>query len=356
MIWYCLIIIVLFWGYICNKPKVYYWLGLLLMFIITAFRDPALGGDIILYRSFFDSVPTIFGKIKEIDTSYTIGYVWLNMLVKTFVSDYRAYQVVYTLLTMFLLHVVLFKLRVSDKDKCLILLSYFCFKFLWFFWNTLRQNIADLLFWLFLIAYYKNEIRSKVKKLLFVCTGLALPALFHSSAWLNFLFFPVMLYIGRWKGKKRMFLVIAISLTLFVISSTIFASLLDAIIMYVDSRYTMYEEAEAGNANIINYALKMLFFILFTLHYDKEDYPYKKMILDGLTMVILIGSVNQELLARVYEYYAISLYVSFGFVTHYFQSFDKRLVAFVFTLAMVVIFMRFVMITDEGMYMDFRFW
>ena len=123
----------------------------------------------------------------------------------------------------------------------------------------------------------------------------------------------------------------------------------------IDPRYEMYIGATAGNGNIINYSLKLLFLILFSFHYEKEDYPYKKMILDTLTMVVLISSVNQELLNRVCEYYAIGLYLSFCFVSHYFRKFDRNFVSLVFALVLVVIFIRFIHISCGGGFLEYRF-
>ena len=123
----------------------------------------------------------------------------------------------------------------------------------------------------------------------------------------------------------------------------------------VSSRYEMYMGSGAGNGNIINYLLKLLFFIFFSYNYNKEQYPYKKMVLDTLTMVVLISSVNQELLNRVYEYYAIGLYLSFCFVSHYFRRLDKNLVSLVFAIGLIVIFIRFIHISCGGGFLEYRF-
>ena len=345
-------------GSYSRHAKFFYLLSLLSLFIISAFRDPAMAGDFPNYERIFKESPLLgefFSYGPESLSEYTIGYVLLNSLAKSFINDYYFFQVVHSFVGISLLWLVIHRLNLSYKEKCYLLLSIFCFIFIWYFWNILRQNVANLLFWLFLIWYYKKQPSYNLKNWILIFCGIFIPSLFHSSGLINFVLFPLMLLVGKLTPKTRLKVIVPISISVYVLSSYVIGPLLSVMVNVIAPRYDMYTGAAAGNGNIINYSLKLLFLILFSYHYNKENYPYKKMVLDTLTMVVLISSVNQELLNRVYEYYAIGLYMSFCFVSHYFRRLDKNLVSLVFAIGLIIIFIRFIHISCDGGFLEYKF-
>lgn len=358
MIVYIIIILILLIGSYSSNSKGYYRVALGALLIISAFRDPTMAGDFPNYERIFNDSPFFMNLISyEADglSEYTFGYILLNSISKSIVNEYWLFQILYSIISILLLSLVFSKLRLKNKEKCYILLALFCFSFIWYFWNILRQNLANLLYWLFLIWYFANRPCYNIRNCLIIFCGLFIPSLFHSSALINFILFPIMIIVGRIPAQTRIKIFVPISFTIYMLSSYVFGPLLNIMVNIIAPRYEMYIDASAGNGNIINYLLKLSFFIMFSINYDKENYRYKKLVLDTLTMVILISSVNQELINRVYEYYAIGLYLSFGFVSHYFRKINKELVSFVFAIGLIIIFIRFIHISCDGGFLEYKF-
>ena len=205
-------------------------------------------------------------------SEYTFGYILLNSISKSIVNEYWLFQILYSIISILLLSLVFSKLRLKNKEKCYILLALFCFSFIWYFWNILRQNLANLLYWLFLIWYFANRPCYNIRNCLIIFCGLFIPSLFHSSALINFILFPIMIIVGRIPAQTRIKIFVPISFTIYMLSSYVFGPLLNIMVNIIAPRYEMYIDASAGNGNIINYLLKLSFFIMFSINYDKENY------------------------------------------------------------------------------------
>lgn len=324
---------------------------MLVLFLITALRYPVLGGtDNLQYAITFNSVPKLDGLLSYDESEFTIGYLFFNSLSKTIFENYIFFQIFYTFSAILLLSIVLKKLELSNRQKCFILFGYFCYKFLWFFWGTLRQNLADLFFWLILLYIYKKKDGiSNMRLLILGGLSVIIPTLFHSSGIINVIFVPFLLSLHKLADiKKRLRLVLIISVSLFLLSGPIFDRLLSYIIL-IDPRYMMYEDYAAGGANFINYLFRLFFFVIFCLNYHRINYKYKNFVLDTLTMCIIIGSINQPLMGRVLEYYAIGLYLSMGFFPMCCTKKNVGVFKFVYCIAMLIIFVRFLTISDDGL-------
>lgn len=347
----------LFWSAFQQNAEKYYGVGMCLLFLLTALRYPALGGsDNFSYSFTFQKVP-VFGDLSGFQSEFRIGYIYVNSLIKTIYDNYIFFQIVYTALCIYILNKSISLLDLNGREKCLLLFGYFCFKFIWYFWGTLRQNLADMIFWYFIILYYrKRNTYSKVKKIIILLVAIFFPQLFHSSAVLNIVILPMMIMLKEPKNMRvRICWVCILSVVLYVFSAGFF----DYIISYagiVDDRYSkLYSGEEAGDGNIVNYFFRLIFFLLFALHYRKEKYKYKELVLNAFTIVILVGSVNHSLMLRVYEYYAIGMYVSFAFILHYFAKRNRPLISPIYLLIMLVLLNRFIIITDGGLMKSYYF-
>lgn len=165
MIVLSLIACFLFWSAFQQNAEKYYKIGIWLLFLLTALRYPALGGtDNFSYVFTFQKVP-LLDNLSGFESEFRIGYIYINSIVKTVFNDYIFFQIVYTALCIFFLDKAISLLDLNGKEKCLFLFGYFCFKFIWYFWGTLRQNLADVIFWYLIIYYYsKRNTFGKVKK------------------------------------------------------------------------------------------------------------------------------------------------------------------------------------------------
>jgi len=350
----------LFVGTGYRKDNRYYYCCMIVLFFITALRYPVLGGtDNLQYAITYNKIPKLSEIFDYNESEFTIGYLLFNSLSKTVYDSYIFFQIIYTGCTIYLLHRVICKLGFSNSEKCLFLFGYFCYKFLWYFWGTLRQNIADLVFWYLILFYYqRKDSLHTFQKMLLLAAIITIPTLFHSSGALNLVFFPGMLFLSKQKNvNRRLFVTVITSILLLLYSSNLFSVSLNLVTKFVDERYMLYQDYEAGGANLINYLFRLFFFVLFCKKYDKISYKHKDFVLDSLTMTVLIGSINQPLMGRVLEYYAIGLYMCMGLLVQYFSPKSVNVYRFIFFIAMIAIFIRFLVTSDDGLNTNYYlFW
>ena len=130
MIYYVAIATFLFIGSFVKMPRVHYWVSMLLLFFFTALRNVNLGGtDAISYQYFFNElVPTIDG-FSQYKGRYELGYAFLNSFSKTLTDEYVVFQILYSALAIGLLSIVINNLKLNDRERCLFLFVYFCYRF-----------------------------------------------------------------------------------------------------------------------------------------------------------------------------------------------------------------------------------
>ena len=169
MIWYIGVATFIFLGYFYKKDKLWYIFSLLLLFCFSAFRDLSLGGwDAEFYSDYYHFVPPLT-EFNGFQGEYEIGYTLFNSFLKMFSGNYAFFQIVYTAVTLFLLHIVINKLEFNDSEKCLFLFVYFCYRYIWNTWVLLRQNFANLIVWMLIFSVFtlkgKNIIYKSEKTL-----------------------------------------------------------------------------------------------------------------------------------------------------------------------------------------------
>lgn len=350
---YVLIASFIFWGGFSKYSKQVYKTGLFMLFVLTAFRNTDLGGsDTYIYQQFFEMVPKLDGVIGFQAYGFSVGYTVLNSLVKQFTDEYVVFQMVYAAVSLFLLNKVIRKMEFGERENCIFLFSYFCFHFIWNNWIIYRQNLADLLFWYFIISLYKTEKKKCRKKFFFILAAMFVPALFHSSALANVILLPALLFIGKWKDEKKQLWIPGVSIGIYVLGNPLYQLLIDIMAAYVNPSYANYGATES---NFINYILRLFFFTLFAWHYSAEQHPQRKLILDTTLMMVLIGSFNAVATTRMYEYFAIGLYSCMTFILHYFSEGSRRIAAVIYWGAMLFILCRYVVYFDNGLFMKYSF-
>jgi hypothetical protein len=347
-------------GAYTKSAKYFYWTGILLLVSFSAFRDVSLGGfDALNYDRIFSATSDADHiTAVDLDSDYSYGYILLNSIVKLFSKEYYIFQCVYNLITITLLVLVIRLLELPYKYKCLLIFSYFCFRYLWYDWVLLRQNLANLFFWLNLLLFYKfksvNRIKglAKYKSVLFLALALIIPPLFHTSGYLNILLLPTMLLLEKVPFRIKLYAVPIVSFLIFIVSSFIVSYFLPYMQILGD-RYDTYSASSARNGNVVNYVLRLFFYFILVANIPKEVYKYKSFLLDGMIMVVLIGSVNFSSANRLYEYYAVAMYLSFTFSLRYIK---KPLYKLVYYLLMIVILVRFLTFSVEGTFLNYSTW
>lgn len=348
----------LFLGVIAKQSRYLYWIGFLSMFILTAFRDPALGGsDALIYQNFFADVPE-FLNLAGYDSKYSVGYTFLNALVKQFTDDFMSFQFIYTLITFFLLHCILTNLKLNYRERCLFLLSYFAFRFIWNEWIILRQNLSDLFFWLILLKIYHllDEKRVEVqwyypKLIVLLLASIIMPALFHTSAYFNIGILPLLLIFRKFNLKNKFIITVILCVICLLESQALFGYFFNFASSF-DSRYEMYLGNEDSMQNIINTVVKYAFFSLFVWHYKSEKYENKKFLVDTMAITCIFSSVNVEIVMRMYEYYAVGFYSIMALFLNNFAN-KRILIAFLFFVGLMIILIRFLIIFGDGMFLQY---
>ena len=343
---YVLVAVFLLIGSMSDQKKNTYKLGFLILFLLTALRNPKLAGnDYYVYSYYFAEMPSLLQGKSIQDGYYEVGFNFLNALVKIFSDEYVVFQIAYTVLIFLLMYLVIRELQLTDSQKCLFLFSFFCFHFIWDTWVILRQNLADWIYWLLMILIYKCPAKNKRRKRILIFLAIFLPILFHSTAKLNIVLLPAMLIIGKVSSKDRLILVPIISLFLFVAGDAIYKFALSLVLPYMRAYMAMYTMTKS---NSVNYFIRLILFVLFTMHYEAEENPNKKLMLDTFTMMILIGSFNNEVTTRMYEYYAIGMYSSMALILNSFEGKLRKIIYLLYGFAMIFILVRFVLTFDGG--------
>ncbi len=352
---YILLALFIFLGGLTPYAKWTVRAGIVGLFLLTALREPSLGGyDVLIYKNFFNHIPPIH-QLAGYVSSFSVGYTWFNACVKLFSSDYIVFQMVYSAVSLYLLYVVISKLNLKDSEQCFWLFGYFCFHFFWNTWVTYRQNLSNLLFWLFIVCFVQaTSARQKRKALFFLLVSVLLPPLLHTSAWANLFLLPMCWVLTKIDTKKLIWLVPLGSIVLFLNSDFIYSHLLGWLTSGIDERYSMYSAEGARGLNLVNLLLKIFFFTGFAWFYKREKYPYKALVLSTTAITVLLGSVNAELMARMYEYYAIGFYTCVALVFRHISQRSKLLALPLFLLGFLIIFIRSVIIFGNGEFLHYQ--
>ena len=338
----------LFYSAFSNNPDKNFKYCLWLLFAVSAFRHPALSGwDMPEYYNLFSDLKGV-SSIFSYETKYKIGYIALTALPKAVSDSFISFQIFYIAVCIILLSKIINLLELSGREKCLFLFGFFCYDFLWYFWETLRQNVADLTFFYLLIYLYKKkETLPLAKKIILTGCCAFIPYLFHSSSVVAFLLMPFLFFNKKEINPNARFIWVAIaSILIFIGSSSVFSGIA-AYMTAFDDRYRIYVNDYSLGSNIINIVFRLGFFYLYCTCYKENTFKYKRLILDATTLFVLVGSMSQGVASRMAEYYAFGFYVAMAFVSLYSQKF--RHIVPLFFIALLLIFVRKTYTTDDGL-------
>lgn len=367
MVLYVFVAVLLILGtFDLKRSKLLYRIDMIVLFAFTAFRDANLGGtDAYYYQKFYNSVPVIT-HLSGFDSPYGFGYTLISSIAKTISDDYICFQVIYAACTVVLLHFIIKELGLKYNERCLFLFSFYCYRFLWSFWVTLRQNFANLFFWLLVIKLYKlyqenqkrikkNALLSRTKFDVLLVLTVGLPVLFHTSAYMNIILVPVLFALRKVKTRYKMTVVPLASMALYLFGGKLMGNFI-RIAALIDQRYAGYVNRENSNANVVNYVFRLLFFCLYCYFFEKNDSNLKEFVMDSSIILVLLGSINSGLMMRCYELYGIGMYAGMAYFPRYFKKSSIRLAMIIYIIGMLFIFIRYLIVMDSGAYLPYKFY
>lgn len=347
----------IFVGGLIKKNPYWFQASIFLLFLFTLLRDPLLGGfDAGLYMDFFNIIPDL-DHLSSYNSRFAIGYTFFNSLIKTFSSDYFVFQLCYTTISLALLYLIVSKLKLSNQEKCFWLFSYVCLHFFWNTWVTYRQNLANLLFWLFFILFTNANLEKQTwKRIVWLLLALLIPPLFHTSAWVNIVLIMCYWLIGKLNQFRLTLTIPILAILLFIFGDSLFSHFLYWMTAFVDERYNMYSDDTARGVNLINLLLRLVFFLWFAWFYKKDKYPYKNMVLSSSALSLLLGAVNAELMARMYEYFSIGLYTCISLTFRHIAPNGRWILFPFFWLGFIIILARWLVTFDGGSLLNYSFY
>jgi len=345
-------------GAFIKQNKWIYRFAIAFLFIFSAFRSFAFGGaDSFYYQVFFRNVPVM----NELSIDYLLngvygpGFILLTSFAKTIYNDYLFFQIVLSAFSIFLLDKVVKRVPAEEDDYTLriqFLLCYFCYRFIYNNWISLRQNIANLIIWLVLLSIHKQTSKKGYIKLMLL---VLIASQFHSTALINIILIPIIFLLQKIDRKKKVLVVIPMSMLLLLFSDKVFLVVLNVFTQFVDSRYEHY--SLGTGSNFVNFAVRIISLLILYMRMDGIKDEKKEVMFDTLLAMSLIGSINVSIVYRFYEYFGIGLYYTLANIPRMFNksrsSYTIAYLALIF--AMIVILTRFCITMDSGLYLNYHF-
>lgn len=220
---------------------------------LVAFRHLDIGTDNDNYKIIFEGLQTSNWIKNAQILDLELGYVWLNSMVGSVTNNYQALVIVIALIS--IIPIAIMYIRESESS-CLTVMLFLCVGVFSIYFSALRQVLAMA----FVVpAYYFTKNK---KPILFVLTVLV-AMLFHQSAFIMLVFYPI--YRTKITTKKFLF-VIPIVLLAYIFNSQIFTFLVSLMGERYEERYGALETTGAVTM-IILFAL----FVLYSYFIVDED-------------------------------------------------------------------------------------
>lgn len=342
------------WG---RQSKKCYQISLLLMFLFVFFRNKNMSGtDYISYEIYFRNSPTLSGFYwNPLTYSSMYGYGWgyglLNSLVKTVSDNYYALQIVDTFLVFALLIYVIYKLKINDNEKCMFLFVFFCTRFIWYFFILLRQNIANLICWIVLLGYDRNNqynLKHLIKDIVLILIAYS----FHQTTVIFVLAYLVYIIISQRDHSKYFpYLVTLVSVIITAVTSTLMPMIINVISGLSGDKYAGY--IGTGGLNYINYALRVAY--LFVIFYLEKNEKSSSLYLNGTAIAVMLGAVNSDISVRAADYFAISYYGGMGVIRENSGIFLQKILFPLIYAGYMVILLQYILVNNPAL-MQYTTW
>ncbi len=254
-----------------NRSMKAFWI---ILFLMLALRHESIGRDLKSYKIIFgyiskSSWPDALGRSAE------LGFNFLNKAVSSITDDFRWIMVISAVLS--LVFMAIAYVRYSDDSVLSIVLFISISNFLLLF-SGLRQSIAIS------IGFIAFELTRR-KKLVWFLVTVAIAMMFHTSAFMIFLMYPV--YHLK-LTKKWLLAIIPILGFVFIFNQQIFGTL-----TFILSLFTKYD-GEISHTG--SYTMLVLFILFAVFSYVIPD--------EGLMDQDTIGMRNFLLLSVALQMFA----------------------------------------------------
>ena len=238
-----------------------YGIALLIPAVLAGIRDVSVGTDVLVYAYPIFENARAAQYMSDLSNAWDrieIGYLWLNFALSRITYSHNV--LLFSLMFIQVLFVFL-TLR-QWKNKIPIWLGMFVFYALFFnaSLNLMRQCLA------LSIAFFGMKYIFKKKFFLFVF-WILLGSLFHRSALIIALYYPLFWYANQFSSKKSTILFATIFLSLIVFSEQIATFFIGPI------------------SSIIPYAERILYF---TQYIEKEGFPYNTIMFYSVLTILFL--------------------------------------------------------------------
>ena len=271
-----------------------------LFFILVGSREMTRGNDTQMYLSLFERCAINKWSIVRFDSYFEGGYLALNVLLSYISTSKRFFMYIMSLIFNYGIYKFI---KNNSKNYLLSVLIYICFLFLYTSMTMMRQYCAVIIV-LLAFRYVKR------KKLLKFIITIYLATLFHRTAWIALLIYP-MYHLPFKKKNIIITFLIAIGITIFI------GPVIRVIANIIGKNY--YYESRIGSDNLSNILYTLVYFSMFIFGLftkrKKENIKDKKEIdfyLYNFLFACLINLIatNMNILARASIYFNIFTIIS----------------------------------------------
>lgn len=345
MIYYLGIATFIFLGFFSKKPKKYYYVSLIVLFIFTGFRDISIGDyNNKAYINAFNVVDTLSNFSFSENYPFEMGFMFLNSICKTICNDFRFFQVVYTFIAILLLHLVINKMQISDKQKCLFLFVYFCMRFIINNFIILRQNIALLIIWNLLLTDtlpFRKVIKNKFIPYVISCY-------FHITSIINILCLYLKNKLILMNKKSAYIITMIISLSFLFSGTRLFQPIMDFMIQTGGEKFKVYVGSEINTFNVVYYIIRIFIFTFLFLFYSNFKYKKKNLLFTINILAITFGSINVAIFSRFMEYFMVGPYLTMALFEEVFNEENKAKFLIILYILMMIILVRSLLTYGAG--------
>lgn len=275
------------------KDNIFLFVTFIILFVVVGYRDFVTGSDTHMYVTSFQNYNLHKWSVLNVNGYFEIGYQVFNILISYLTNSKRGFL----LIVSFIINIAVYKLIKENSNNYLLsVIMYINLHFLYSSMNITRQYMALVIV---LIAFRFV----KEKKLLQFILSIIFATLFHSSAWIALLIYPM--YHMSFSHKK-VFVIIIISF----VASRYVGSIVNTI-YHIIGRTNFYQE-RVGQENIACLINAGMYFLMYLFSYslikdktnmNKEANFYLN------TFIYIVGlnliASNMNVLSRAIQYFGI---------------------------------------------------
>lgn len=310
------ILIIYIFTHLSNKDKkfnnnLFLILTFILLFVLVAFRKTTMGNDTLEYIDLFKKCSIYKLDFLKTNSYFESGYVIFNVLLSFISTKPRFFMIIMSLIFNYSVYKFI---KENSENYLFSVIMYINLLFFYQSMSMMRQFFA-----LSILLLSFNLV--KQKKLIKYAISVIVASLFHSTAILGILIYPM--YHIKYK-KKNISLIIGSTIFIMVFFDSIFP-----IIAKLLNRADLYNSmiGDAKIANFISFLIFLVFYIFSLIVIPKNKkiecnfYLYSFI----FSFSIYAISINMAVLSRACQYFAIFSIIALpNIINNYIKN--KRLI------------------------------